>query len=111
MLATRRLPNTSALPIDHELLGFLMAREQDVLQRQPQEVALLNLAGELYRVITIGARRDLDALLSWFRSAGLSNRIQLSEALMEIDVATGERYLGPYAAVLQMGNTAHPLPD
>lgn len=112
MIATRRLPNTAPLPIDQELLSFLRACEHDALRRQPQEVALLNLAGQLYRVITIGARRDLEALLAWFRPHGLSNRIQLSEeSLIEVDSATGERYLGPYTAVLQIGGWAHPLPE
>ena len=112
MIASRRLPNTTPLPIDGELLRFLLAREEDSLQRQPQEVAVLNLVGELYRVITIGARRDLDALIASFSSRGLLNRIQVNrETLTEVDVATGEQYLGPYTAVLQMGAAAHPLPD
>lgn len=112
MIDSRRLPNTVPLPIDAEMLRFLLTREQDVLQRQPQEVAVLNLLGELYRVITVGARRDLDALLATFASRGLSNRIQLNrETLTEVDVATGEQYLGPYAAVLQVGSIAYPLPE
>ena len=68
--------------------------------------------GELYRVITLGARRDLDALLASFASRGLSNRIQLNrDTLTEVDVATGQQYLGPYAAILQVGSTAYPLPE
>ena len=112
MLDSRRLPNTVPLPLDGEMLRFLLAREQDVLQRQPQEIAVLNQVGELYRVITLGARRDLDALLASFASRGLSNRIQLNrDTLTEVDVVTGQQYLGPYTAILQIGATAFPLPE
>lgn len=112
MIETRQIPHTEPLPFDHLLVAFLKRRPQSLNPHPPKDIAVLNLKGELYRVIRLGARNDFRALLIAFAPHGLYDRVQLSPgAPEEIDAITGLPYRGPYAAVLQVGVEAHPLPD
>ncbi len=112
MIETRQMPHIEPLPFDHLLVAFLKRRPQSLNPHPPKDIAVLNLKGELYRIIRMGAHSDFRALLIAFAPHGLFDRVKPGPAAAgEIDAITGLPYRGPYAAVLQVGVEAHPLPD
>ena len=110
-MKSRLIPGVDPLPFDKEIAAFVKKQPHNPFPGRTQKLAVLNLKGELYRVIEADGPGEAIALLNAVAARDLYDRIQLSQQTFEeIDLLTGERYRGQYDAVLQVGNEIHPLP-
>lgn len=111
-MLTQLFKGVAPLLIDPEILAVMKKKADHGLGGPTRGIAILNDAGQLYRVIGAdGPMEAMNVVEALRDDLGLFDRVGWSNDLLsDVDTLTGRKISTNWSAVLQVGRTPHPIP-